>query len=114
MSTAIATISDPDQRRITSALAAALAPNTLRAYTSAWRTYSTWITLSGYEGREFEPLIVTAYLTTLSARAPSTVETARAAILHHAGSEAQMLRSHAGLRLALKGVRRETDRKSVV
>lgn len=103
-------VSERHEESIREALSNSLAPSTRRAYASHWRTYSAWCVVNGYQEAMFAPLTVTAYLSSLTERSPSTVESARAAILYHAGSDAAVLRSHEGLRLTLQGVRRTTRR----
>lgn len=99
------------EESIREALENSLAASTRRAYASHWRSFSAWCAVHGYSETMLSPLTVTAYLSTLASRSPSTVESSRAAILYYAdSSSAEVLRSHEGLRTALSGVRRTTRR----
>lgn len=109
--TTLVHVSEQHEESIREALENALAPSTRRAYASHWRSFSAWCAVHGYTEAMFAPLTVTAYLSSLTQRSPSTVESARAAILHYADAESSaILRSHEGLRTALAGVRRTTRR----
>lgn len=107
-------VTEDDAERITRLIEAGLSDYTHAAYRSAWGSYTTWLTTQGYNHEDaFAPVVVTAYLTSLHEQgtSPSTVEVHRAAIIHHAGSQAGALRSHEGLRAALRGIRREGRRQ---
>lgn len=95
-----------DQVRLTRTVEASLRPKTRSNYASAWRVYNTWLTARGYQDA-FSPEIVAAYLAYVAERrSPSSVDVARAAILDRAGSHAETLRNHEGVRVVVRGTRR--------
>lgn len=110
-SSLITRLSDADAERIAQAVEDSLSENTRRAYRSAMRRYQAWISVSGYEATMWTPEVVSAYIAALADASPSTVEIARAAILHHAArhdaSTATLLRDHPGVRATVRGVRRQ-------
>lgn len=104
-------LSDADAARLAQAVEDSLSENTRRAYRSAIRRYQGWVTISGYEADMWAPEIVSAYIAGLSESSPSTVEIARASILHYAARQdantATLLRDHPGVRATVRGVRRQ-------
>jgi len=99
-----------DALRLGSTIEAALSEKTRATYASQWRTYSAWLAQREYVDA-FRPEIVAAYLAWVAEnRSPSSVDQARAAILHYAGQEngsvAALLREHTGIRTTMRGTRR--------
>lgn len=110
-----------DQERVARAVEDALAPASRRAYASATRTYRSWL-LTRQDGSKavlapgimYSGEMVASYLTRLAENgaSPSSIETARAAIIHSSKDHqmAAELRSSEGLKTVMRGVRRTTLR----
>lgn len=86
-----ALLTQDDQERVARAVEEALAPASRRAYASALRTYRSWlVTREGSSASALQPQVmfsaemVSSYLTRLAetGASPSSIETARAAIIH--------------------------------
>lgn len=110
-STVATRLSREDADSVAAAIEDSYAANTRRAYASSIRRYRSWLAVQGYAS-DWDPLIVAAYLASMAADAPSSVEVARAAILHAAGRDggadaASLLRDHPGVRATVRGVRRQ-------
>jgi len=94
---------------ITAAVRAARAPNTQWAYDSAWRHWSAWCGLHGFQALPADALTVAAYLTERAreGRSVSTLDMARAAIrcAHRDAGRADPTASP-GVDLVLKGLKR--------
>ena len=75
------TLAEADLQRLEEALAAALAPNTRRAYLSHWEAFRTWATDRGMPAAPTDPETVAAHLAELAETArPSTLRVRRSAI----------------------------------
>lgn len=110
-STVTTRLSQEHADSVAAAVEDSYAENTRRAYASSMRRYRSWLAVHGYAD-DWDPLVVAAYLASMAADAPSSVEVARAALLHYAGREggpdaASLLRDHPGVRATVRGVRRQ-------
>lgn len=110
ISTERVVLSADDAARLGSTIEAALSEKTRSTYASQWRTYTAWLAQREYS-EPYRPEIVAAYLAWVAEnRSPSSVDQARASILHHAGQQdgslAALLREHTGIRTTMRGTRR--------
>jgi len=105
--------------RLTEAIESAHASSTRRVYTSAFKKFNEWADDNDRAAHLFAPETLTVYLTELKAegKSLSSLETARAAVLHfaeNAGADADAIRNHAGARRALSGLRKSMRRTQTV
>lgn len=113
-SSALGRISADDAERIAHAISESLSKNTRAAYTQAMKNYRAWLANRGTASDIWDPLVIAAYLTSMSEqhRAPSSIDQARAAILRAAqeAGRGDAIRHDAGLRVVMAGIRRERSR----